>query len=277
MKSKNIVIFKVTDLSDETWQEAVKEADSVVLFNVPLNDRERVIELAYKYDKNIFFRSEICDILEVTSEHQMFEDSLMLYSPKFELTVSKNVIKRMMDIIGSLIMMILSSPIWLVCAVMIKADDHGKVFFRQERATKGGRPFKIYKFRTMRDSKEALPMTANDARVIKAGRFIRKTRMDELPQLLNILKGDMSLVGPRPEQMKYIHGFDQDYDEYEYRLKVKAGLTGYAQIEGKYNSTNKDKLILDLMYIQNYSIWLDINLLMQMVLVFFKKESSEGF
>ncbi len=129
----------------------------------------------------------------------------------------------------------------------------------------------------MCDSDKTLPMAQNDDRVTKVGKLIHKTRMDELPQLLNVLKGDMSLVGPRPEQVKYIHGFDQNYEEYEYRLKVKAGLTGYAQIEGKYNTTNKDKLILDLMYIQNYSIWLDIKLIMQTVLVFFKEESSEGF
>ena len=278
MGSKNIVIDSVVDYRDEQmWKEKVKNADCVVTYDIPLSVRENVMEYAYKYDKSIYFSPNICDILEVSAEHQMFEDSLMLYSPRFELTMSQRVAKRILDIIVSLLMMILSSPVWLVCAIMIKADDHGRIFFKQERATIKGRPFKIYKFRTMRDSDKTLPMSADDDRVTKAGRIIRKTRMDELPQLINILKGDMSLVGPRPEQMKYIHGFDQDYEEYEYRLKVKAGLTGYAQIEGKYNTTNKDKLILDLMYIQNYSIWLDIKLLMQTVLVFFKRESSEGF
>ena len=278
MKAKNLSISSLVDfLEEETWKEEIKKSDYVVIYDIPLDYRKRIMEYAYKYDKNIYFSPEICDIIEVASEHHMFDDSLMLYSPGFELTLSQRILKRSMDIFSSLIMIMVSSPIWLVCSIMIKADDHGRIFFKQERATKNGKPFMIYKFRTMRDSDETLPMAQNDDRVTKAGKLIRKTRMDELPQLLNVLKGDMSLVGPRPEQIKYIHGFDQNYEEYEYRLKVKAGLTGYAQIEGKYNTTNKDKLILDLMYIQNYSIWLDIKLLMQTILVFFKKESSEGF
>ena len=278
MKSKNIIISSIIDYNNDTeWETAVRQSECVVIYNVPPDVRSRVMEVAYKYDKNIYFSPDICDIIEVTSEHQMFEDSLMLYSPGFELTFSQKILKRCLDIFLSLIMIVISSPIWLICAVMIKLGDSGRVFFKQERATIGGKPFRIIKFRTMRDSDETLPMSQEDDRVTKAGKILRKTRMDELPQLLNVLKGDMSLVGPRPEQVKYIHGFDQNYEEYEYRLKVKAGLTGYAQIEGKYNTTNKDKLILDLMYIQNYSIWLDIKLIMQTVLVFFKKESSEGF
>jgi exopolysaccharide biosynthesis polyprenyl glycosylphosphotransferase len=278
MKSKNLSVSSVTDYKEEeTWKTDVKKNDYVVIYDIPLDYRKKVMEYAYKYDKNIYFSPEICDIIEVSSEHHMFEDSLMFYSSGVELTISQRVIKRCIDIISSLILMIISSPIWLICSIMIKADDHGRIFFKQERATKGGKPFMIYKFRTMSDSEKTLPMSKDDDRVTKVGRRIRKTRMDELPQLLNVLKGDMSLVGPRPEQIKYIHGFDENYEEYEYRLKVKAGITGYAQIEGRYNTTNKDKLILDLMYIQNYSIWLDLKLLMQTILVFFKKESSEGF
>ena len=278
LKTKNLVISSITDYREVVdWKKEIEKTDYVVIYDIPLDYRRQVMEYAYKFDRNIYFSPEICDIIEVSSEHHMFEDSLMLYSPGFELTLSQRTLKRILDVIGSLIMIIVSSPVWIICALMIKFDDHGRVFFKQERATRGGKPFKIYKFRTMRDSDKTLPMSQDDDRVTKAGRLIRKTRMDELPQLLNVLKGDMSLVGPRPEQVKYIHGFDQNYEEYEYRLKVKAGLTGYAQIEGKYNTTNKDKLILDLMYIQNYSIWLDIKLLMQTVLVFFKKESSEGF
>ena len=278
MKSKNLSISDVIDYKNmDRWQAGVKKADYVVIYDIPLDYRKMVMEYAYKYDKNIYFSPEICDIIEVSSEHHMFEDSLMLYSPRVELTLSQKVVKRLLDIIASFIIILISSPVWIICSIMIKVDDHGKIFFKQDRATMGGKTFKIIKFRTMRDSDKTLPMSQNDDRVTKAGKLIRKTRMDELPQLLNVLKGDMSLVGPRPEQVKYIHGFDQNYEEYEYRLKVKAGLTGYAQIEGKYNTTNKDKLILDLMYIQNYSIWLDIKLIMQTVLVFFKKESSEGF
>ena len=129
----------------------------------------------------------------------------------------------------------------------------------------------------MRENVENYSSTAGDDRITKTGRILRKTRMDELPQILNILKGEMSLVGPRPEMLENVYSYTADLPEFEYRLRVKAGLTGYAQIAGKYNTSPRDKLILDLMYIENYSIWKDIKLILQTLIVLFKSDSTEGF
>ena len=153
MKMKNIAISKIIDHEDVAdWQKEILKSDYTVVYDIPLDARARVMEYAYKYNKNIYFSPEICDILEKSSEQHMFEDSLMFFSPGFELSSGQKAAKRFMDIVLSLIMIIVSSPIWAICAIMIKADDHGKVFFKQERATIGGRPFGIIKFRTMRDS-----------------------------------------------------------------------------------------------------------------------------
>ena len=129
----------------------------------------------------------------------------------------------------------------------------------------------------MKENVENYSSTAGDDRITKTGHILRKTRMDELPQILNILKGEMSLVGPRPEMLENVYSYTEDLPEFEYRLRVKAGLTGYAQIAGKYNTSPRDKLILDLMYIENYSIWKDVKLIFQTLIVLFKSDSTEGF
>ena len=167
----------------------------------------------------------------------------------------------------------------LLTALAIKLEDHGPALFKQERVTLGGKKFYIYKFRSMivdAEKNGAQFSTKNDSRITKVGKFIRATRLDELPQLLNILKGDMSIVGPRPERQTYIDEFCQETPEFIYRLKVKAGLTGYAQIYGKYNTTPLDKLKLDLMYIESYSVLLDIRLIFLTLKIMFTKESTEG-
>ena len=268
---------KVVSYTQPWLAEEIEKFENVFLSDIPTEQRRKLVEYCYGRGKNILFTPEISDIVEVTSEYRMFGDALIFASAKTDLTLAERFVKRAMDIIGASILLILTSPLFLLSALLIKLDDHGKVFFTQVRATKGGKPFRIYKFRTMIESETTKPMQEIDNRVTRAGRFLRATRLDELPQFLNILGGSMSLVGPRPEQMVYIHGFEGNYPEYEYRLRVKAGLTGFAQIEGKYNTTNKEKLMLDLMYIQSYSLWLDLKLLLQTVLVMLKEDSTEGF
>ena len=174
------------------------------------------------------------------------------------------------------------APIMLLVALAIKLEDGGPVFFKQKRMTRNGREFDILKFRSMIVDAEkyagAVLATDNDPRITKVGKFIRATRMDEFPQLLNILKGDMSVVGPRPEMIENVSKYTAELPEFSYRLKVKGGLTGYAQIVGKYNTSPKDKLVLDLMYIEKYSLWLDFKLIMQTVTVLFKAgDSTKGF
>ena len=179
----------------------------------------------------------------------------------------------------SLVGLIVASPIMLVCAIAIKAEDGGHVFYKQKRLTKYGRVFEVYKFRTMKEENSIhKSVTENDDRITKVGKYLRKFRVDELPQLLNILKGDMTIVGPRPEMLENVEKYTEELPEFSYRLRMKAGLTGLAQISGKYNTSPKDKLVMDLMYIENYSIWMDIKLIFQTITVFLKaSESTEAF
>jgi len=169
----------------------------------------------------------------------------------------------------------------LITAICIIIEDHGPVFFIQERITLHDRPFMIYKFRSMIVDAEAdgkaRPAVADDDRITKVGRIIRKTRIDELPQLYNVLKGDMSLVGPRPERVEHVIKYTEKIPEFQYRTKVKGGLTGYAQVYGKYNTTAYDKIKLDLMYIENYSLVLDFRIVVMTIKVIFMKSSTEGF
>ena len=191
----------------------------------------------------------------------------------------KHFFKRVLDFLISLIAIICISPFLLVMMVLLHFANKGAgVFFLQDRPGKDGKIFYVIKFKSMTDevdeNGELLP---NDQRITKIGKFIRKFSIDELPQLFNVLKGDMSIVGPRPEMLANIFNYTNDLPEFEYRLRVKAGITGYAQIAGKYNTSPRDKLVLDIMYIEEYSLWLDIKLIFQTLVVLFKKDSTEGF
>jgi len=196
------------------------------------------------------------------------------------LTPAQRVVKRTMDIVlSSLAILVFAIPMAMV-AIAIKLEDGGPVFYKQKRMTRGGREFEILKFRSMIVDAEkyagAVLATENDPRITKVGRFIRATRLDEIPQILNILKGDMSVVGPRPERKVLADEICKEVPEFAYRLKVRGGLTGYAQIYGKYNTSSYDKLRLDLMYIENYSLMLDIKLIILTLRIIFSKDSTEG-
>ena len=186
-----------------------------------------------------------------------------------------------MDIIISALMLVITSPFLLLSAIAVKLYDGGPVFFRQARSTLGGKVFYIHKFRSMivDAEKDGAPRPAEDfdPRITPVGRFLRASRLDELPQLIDILVGNMSIVGPRPERIEHTQQYSEDIPEFQYRLKVRGGLTGYAQLYGKYNTTPYDKLQLDLMYIQNYSLLLDLKLILMTVKIMFMKESTEGF
>ena len=184
-----------------------------------------------------------------------------------------------MDIVLSLIAIVISSPVLLLIGLSIKLYDRGPVFYTQERLTRDGEVFRIIKFRSMRMDSEregAQLARKDDDRITPVGRIIRRTHFDELPQIFNILKGEMSFVGPRPEREIIAKEYEMVIPEFSFRLKVKAGLTGYAQIYGKYNTTPYDKLKLDLTYIENYSFWLDIKLMLMTFKIIFQKENTEG-
>jgi lipopolysaccharide/colanic/teichoic acid biosynthesis glycosyltransferase len=185
-----------------------------------------------------------------------------------------------MDIFIACISLIAFSPMIAIISIAIKLYDGGPVFYKQERLTRNGKIFEIYKFRSMIVDAEkeygACLAFENDARITPIGKIIRKIRFDEIPQIFNILKGDMSIVGPRPERPVIAAEYEKRIPEFDYRLKVKAGLTGYAQVLGQYNTTPYDKLKLDLMYIESYSLILDIKLILMTIKILFIKDSSKG-
>lgn len=196
------------------------------------------------------------------------------------LTVEQKILKRMLDIAVSIPAIIILLPLMALTAIAIKADSRGPVIYSQERVGQYGKTFKVYKFRSMKQDAEAQsgPVLAKegDSRITKVGRFIRATRIDELPQLFNVLKGEMSIVGPRPERPFFVEQFIKEKPEYAYRHNVKPGITGLAQITGKYNTTAYDKLIYDLIYIQEVSIKTDLIIMLQTLKVLITKESTEG-
>ena len=207
---------------------------------------------------------------------------LMLRVERYHPSIEFVIIKRLGDIVLSLIMMILLSPLMIVTAVCIKAEDHGPVIYKQLRLTKDGKTFEMYKFRSMRTDAEEdgiarLYSGDTDDRVTKVGNLIRRFRIDELPQLVNILKGDLSIVGPRAERPELAAEYETEMPEFALRLQAKAGLTGYAQVYGKYNTAPYDKLLMDMMYIANASIFEDIRIIFATIKVIFMPESTEGF
>ncbi len=274
---KQYNIVAIHDYRDKEVIAKLKEAETVFLYDIPTDVRSKIVQYCYKKRKNIYLNPEIEDIVEMTSEYYMLDDISMVNYNVHGLTMEQRIMKRCMDIGLSLLMIIATSPIWIVSAIAIKLYDGGSIFFKQDRATIHGNVFQVYKFRTMKMNVENRSVTDNDDRITKPGHILRKIRMDELPQLLNILNGDMSFVGPRPEMLENVSSYTAEFPEFQYRLRVKAGLTGYAQIAGKYNTTPKDKLMMDLMYIENYSVFRDIQLLFQTAIVFLKSDSTEAF
>ena len=191
----------------------------------------------------------------------------------------KRGLKPGLDFVIVFIALLVIWPILLLLIIFLHFTNKGAgVFFTQDRSGKNARIFKAIKFKTMTDERDSEGNLLPDAeRLTKIGKIVRSFSIDELPQLINVLKGDMSVVGPRPEMLANVFNYTSVLPEFEYRLRVKAGITGHAQIAGKYNTSPKDKLILDLTYIEEYSFWLDIKLLFQTLIVLFKKDSTEAF
>lgn len=274
---KQYQISSVKNYRADNLYNAILKSDTVFIYNVPVRERTEIMEFCYRHLRNVYISPEISDIVEINAKHVILDDISLVSAPVKELSFEQKIMKRLMDIVLSLIAIILSSPILLVCSISIKLYDGGSIIFKQKRATKGGKIFEVYKFRTMRENVENYSAVSGDDRITPVGRILRKYRLDELPQFINILKGEMSMVGPRPEMLENVYLYTKEYPEFAYRLRVKAGLTGYAQIAGKYNTSPKYKLVLDLMYIENYSLMKDLKLLLQTLVVLFKPDSTEAF
>lgn len=267
-----VVDYKCTDM-----ERYIRESQTVFMYDVPVEYRTDIMRWCYKYKINVYFNPEIEDIMELNAEQYVLDDVFLLNKNVNELTMEQRVVKRLLDIGLSIVLGILSSPFWLLGMIAVKLYDGGPILFKQERATIHGRRFQLYKLRTMKPNSVNYSAKKDDDRITKPGKFLRRTRIDELPQLLNVLKGDMTFVGPRPEMIKNVDSYTKQLPEFEYRLRMKAGLTGYAQITGKYNTTPKDKLIMDMMYIEQFSILKDIQLIFQTAIVLLKSDSTEAF
>lgn len=259
----------------------IPEYDAIVLNDVPAEIRNDLLKFCYKNSIRTYMTPKLTDIIaRGSSDMTLFDTPLLLIKGK-GLTPTQNFFKRCFDIIICLIAMIPAAPIMLIIAAAIKIEDGGPVFYKQKRVTKDGNTFDILKFRSMivdaEKEGEYIPATGGDPRITKVGKITRATRVDELPQILNILKGDMSIVGPRPERVEHVEKYTEEIPEFVFREKVRGGLTGYAQIYGKYNTTPYDKLRLDLMYIENYSLILDLKLILMTLQIMIRPESTEGF
>ena len=293
LKQKDMLIRKISGRKDlyevsrcvsaeeslERLKEEVQDCDAMMLYGIEEQKRDDLVKYCFERDIRIYVAPEVSDILLRGADAVHSFDTPFLLLRNYGLSFEQRLLKRAMDIVISAMMLIAASPFMLLTAIAIKLEDRGPALYKQERVTLNGKKFYIYKFRSMVMDAEkygAQFSTKNDPRITKVGKFIRATRLDELPQLWNILNGDMSIVGPRPERQNYIDEFCEDTPEFIYRLKVKAGLTGYAQIYGKYNTTPLDKLKLDLMYIENYSVLLDLKLIFLTLKIMFMKESTEG-
>ncbi len=260
--------------------DEIAKHDAVMLWDIPAQMRNTVFKSCYENDVDIYVSPKIMDIVLRGSQNLHLFDTPLMYTKSDPIEAEQRLIKRLFDIVFALIMIVITSPIMLITAICVKACDGGSVFYKQVRCTRGNRQFEIIKFRSMIEEAEsdgkARLASKNDSRITPVGHVIRKLRIDELPQLFNVIRGDMSFVGPRPERPEKIKEYTEKMPEFSYRTKVVAGITGYAQVYGKYNTRPYDKLKLDLFYIENFSIWLDLRLIVLTVKTLFMIGSTEG-
>ena len=276
-------ISKLIPVEDglESICEQIVNYDAVIINDVPAQIRNDILKFCYRNKIRTYVTPKLTDIIvRGGTSITLFDTPLFLVKGN-GLTPSQRACKRALDLAICIPLALVGAPIMLLVAIAIKADDGGPVFYKQARASLDGKVFHILKFRSMIVDAEkqgiSIPATEKDPRITKVGHFIRASRLDELPQILNIIKGDMSIVGPRPERVEHMEKYGAEIPEFDFRTKVKGGLTGYAQIYGKYNTSPYDKLRLDMMYIENYSFVLDIKLILMTLRIILQKESTEGF
>ena len=280
-RSDKYQIKKMISVEEGKICAIIPQYDAIVINDVPAESRNDILKFCYQIGKRAYIAPKLSDIVLRGASDSNFFDTPLLLIKGGGLSPMQKIIKRFLDILVSAVFLLLTLPITLLVAVAIKLEDGGPVFYKQTRITKDHKRFNILKFRSMIVDAEkpgiAIPATGKDPRITKIGRITRATRIDELPQLINILKGDMSLVGPRPERVEHVDAYTKQIKEFSFRERVKGGLTGYAQIYGKYNTTPYDKLRLDLMYIENYSLILDLKLILMTLQIMLRRESTEGF
>lgn len=276
-------VTKIVQADGKTQNEVLQRLntkDGVVLCGIDANLQKEIMKYCFDKKMPIFVIPDTAEIILRSATAISLLDMPVLQCNKGELSILDEALKRLFDIVVSSIGIIVLSPLMLLVAVLIKAYDGGCAVYKQERLTINGKKFMVFKFRSMVVSAEedGVPRLAKqeDGRITPIGRVIRKLRIDELPQLFNVIKGDMSIVGPRPERPEIAAQYEKNIPEFRYRLKIKAGLTGYAQVLGRYNTTPYDKLMWDLMYIEGYSFLLDLRLIMMTIKILFIPESTQG-
>ena len=275
----NICASVCYKIGDKNLMALLQLCHGVVLCDLPAEVRNNLMKYCYRNSIRTYVTPKISDILFRGAEDLHLFDTPLLLLRNQGLSIVQLFVKRLLDILFSLIGCIVFLPIMILIGISIKAYDKGPVFYKQSRLTKNGAVFVMYKFRSMciNSEKEGAQLARrDDRRITPVGRIIRNLHLDELPQLFNILKGDMSFVGPRPERPVIFKQYTNIIPEFDLRLKIKAGLTGYAQVYGKYNTTPYDKLKLDITYIENYSFWLDIKILLLTFKIILQKDNTEG-
>ncbi len=263
----------------EYIKQQILRYEAVIISDVPSVMRNKLLKFALDKSIRTYITPKLSDIIIRGSDDFNLFDTPLLLNRNEGLSPGQRFIKRTMDIVLVLTAILISSPIMIFASLAVKLYDRGPVFYKQKRLTKDGREFDVIKFRSMVVNAEnhgAQLAGRNDKRITPVGKVLRKIRVDELPQLFNILKGDMSFVGPRPERPEFCAKYEKTMPEFRYRLKVKAGLTGYAQIMGKYSTTPYDKLKLDLIYIENQSFLLDMKIMMLTAKTLFTSDAAEG-
>lgn len=261
--------------------DKLNEVDTVFLSGIHSHDRNIILKYCIEHDVRVYVVPRVGDVLMIGAQQVHLFHLPMLRVGRYEPTPEYLFFKRLIDLMMAGVATIALSPIMVITAIAIKAYDKGPVFYKQTRLTKDGKEFGVLKFRSMKvnaekDGVARLSSGENDPRITPVGRIIRKCRIDELPQLLNILKGDMTIVGPRPERPSIAADYEKVMPEFHLRLQAKAGLTGYAQVYGKYNTTPYDKLLMDLMYISHPSLLEDLMIMFATVKILFMPESTEG-
>ena len=270
-----------TDLKNSDWETAAEQVDVLIICpDIRLKDKAKIVHYCNLHEKQALLIPNAYEVFCSGMTLDKIDDVPVFRPQRLRLTLEQRSLKRILDIVVALLGFLAALPFMLLTAIAIKIFDPGPVFYSQERAGCYEKPFKVYKFRTMRVDAEKLsgPMLAqeNDPRITRLGAFLRAVRLDELPQIWNVLVGDMSIVGPRPERPFFVEQFKREIPEYVYRMNVKPGITGLAQVYGKYNTTAYDKLIYDLVYIQNAGIRTDLTIIIQTVRVLFQKSATEG-
>ena len=268
---------------EESFEEItsrIDEYEAVIINDIPHSLRSEILKYCLEKSIRVYINPKISDIIiRGADDFNMFDTPLLL-NRNSGLKFEQKLMKRTLDLLLSVIGLVIALPFMIITAIAIKAYDGGPILYRQKRLTTGGRTFYVYKFRSMIVGAEkksgAVLAKENDSRITPVGKLIRKIRFDELPQLFNILMGDMSFVGPRPERPEIAKKYMETMPEFSYRLKTKAGLTGFAQVMGKYNTTPYDKLKMDLMYIERQSLLLDLRIILMTVKTVFTPSATEG-